>query len=72
MIETMMHDIGNYFTSHPPTAQQTESMVEIMEQARGFATRILNLTPASNEQFVAIQKIREVVFWANAAIACHE
>ena len=37
-----------------------------------FAKEVMFLTPRCPDQSVALRKIREAVFTANAAIACYE
>lgn len=68
----MTEDLDNRFTYHPPNAEQIDRYQSIRENALTFAWRIKNLTPASREQSLAITKLEEAVFWANAAIARNE
>ena len=67
-MQIMQHDILTWFSHEPLHADQLESCNEILEQARAFATRVLSLTPQSEEQVIAIRKIRESVAWSIMAI----
>ncbi|CAK9044320.1 Site-specific tyrosine recombinase XerC, partial [Durusdinium trenchii] len=65
-------DIVNRFTFHPPHGDQVRRYESLREQARGLAFLILQGTPPSREQSLALTKLEEVVMWANAAIARNE
>jgi len=60
------------FTHHPPHGNQVERYDLIRKRAKEFATLLLELTPHSQEQSVAIMKLEECVMQANAAIARNE
>jgi hypothetical protein len=62
--------LDNWFSYHAPEPGQPERYTAIRAAAREFAAKIVELTPASADQAVAIRKIREAVYSANAAIAC--
>lgn len=63
-------ELENWFTFHGPTAEQVIRYRTLREAAYKLAQIIINLTPPSADQTVAIRKLREVVMTANAAIAC--
>ena len=67
-------EINKRFTYHPPIAElnQAERYEDIRESARLFALGLTNQCPESRELSLAITKLEEVVFWANAAIARNE
>ena len=67
-------DINNRFTYHPPIQElnQADRYGEIREEARMFALMLTNECPESRERSLAITKLEEAVFWANAAIARNE
>lgn len=65
-------DLENLFSYHPPLDSQIPKYGHIRSVGKQFAEEILRLTPKSREQTIAINKIREAVMWANAAIACNE
>ena len=61
------------FKYHPPKSDsQIERYTEIRSMGQQFAEVIDETVPLCEEKKVAIQKIREAVMWANAAIACNE
>jgi hypothetical protein len=57
------------FTYHSPSGDQPEKYEIIRNIAKGFAEFIAVNTPDSREQSLALTKLEEAVFWANAAIA---
>lgn len=60
------------FTYHSPKGDQPKRYEEIRDKAHEFAMAILNRTPESREQSLAITALEEAVMWANAAIARRE
>lgn len=64
--------IDNDFVFHAPHGDQAERYGQMREEARQLAHFIVDTTPGSREQSVALTKLDEVVFWANAAIARNE
>jgi hypothetical protein len=64
-------EIATRFTHHPPTGDQPAKYQLIREKARRLAEFIVDATPESREQSLAITSLEETVFWANAAIARH-
>ena len=65
-----LDQIDNWFTHHPPTAEQVGLYERIREEGQRFALLLIALIPPSADRTVAIRKIREAVMTANAAIAC--
>ena len=65
-------ELQRRFTYHPPKDTQLDRYRLIRREARELAMRIINQTPVSREQSLAITKLEEAVFWANAAIARNE
>lgn len=64
--------IENDFTYHAPKPDQAERYTTLREHAKQFALLIVELTPASREQSVALTELEKAVFFANAAIARNE
>lgn len=60
------------FTYHPSNEEQGERMKAIRDNCYQLAHLILNLTPASREQSLALTNLEQVSMWANAAIARNE
>jgi len=70
--DTSSADVANRFTYHPPKLGQQERYEAIRKTAKELACLILNDTPTSNEQSLALINLEQAVFWANAAIARNE
>jgi hypothetical protein len=64
-----LSDLENRFTYHPPKPGQADTYQVIRLRALEFALLVDQLAPESRELSLAITKIEEAVFWANAAIA---
>lgn len=57
------------FTYHQPKEGQPKVYESIRKIAKDFAAYIIIAVPDSREQSLALTKLEEAVFWANAAIA---
>ena len=68
----ILSDLVNRFTYHAPKEGQPKRYEDLRDYALGFAKHIVNQTPSSREQSLALTHLEEAVFWANAAIARHE
>ena len=60
------------FTYHKVDEEQATRMQQILDSSLGLATIILDSTPPSREQSLALTSLEQVWWWANAAIARHE
>jgi len=60
------------FTFHPPKLGQPEVYEKILQHAKILAIHLNDVCPDSREKSLALTKIEEAVFWANAAIARSE
>lgn len=69
MNESYLEDI---FTYHAPHGDQVERYQMIRAEGKRLARLILEQTPASPEQTLAIRGIQSAIHMANAAIAIHE
>lgn len=65
-------DLDHVFTYHAPHGDQIERYAELREHGRRFAMLLAELVPGSVERSTALSRLREVVMWANAGIACNE
>ena len=70
-------DLEKRFTYHPPKEGQPKRYEDIRYEtirhnAILFAYGLSNDCPPSRELSLALTKLEEVVFWANAAIARNE
>jgi hypothetical protein len=63
------YDLANRFTYHAPTEDQVEKYQMIRNIAHSYATYLNEECPDGREKTLAMTKLEEVVFWANAAIA---
>lgn len=70
-LEDQHKKIEEIFTYHKPQGNQQAMYQEIREHARAFAHAIVELTPFSREQSLAITNLQQAVMFANAAIAIH-
>lgn len=62
-------EIENRFTYHAPVVDQVDRYSRMRNNAKMIAYVICDICPPSRERSLAITKLDEVVFWANAAIA---
>ena len=60
------------FTFHPATGTQADRYEQMLSNAGELAMWIVEHSPDSQEQSLALDKLDEVVFWTNAAIARRE
>ena len=65
-------ELASRFTYHSPKGNQSDSYQAIRSSAHEFAIMIVDFTPVSREQSLALTHLEETVFWANAAIARRE
>jgi hypothetical protein len=65
-------DLKNRFSYHSPKGDQNARYEDLRSFARQLAERIVESTPESREQSLALTKLEEAIFWANAAIARNE
>jgi hypothetical protein len=66
------NEIESRFTYHAPKADQPTRYGIIRDFGRQFAKDINALCPDSREKTIALERLDEVVMWANAAIARNE
>ena len=64
--------LENNFTYHKPFGNQPERYESLRTLAKELAYVILEKTPKSREQSLALTNLEQSVFWANAAIARNE
>jgi hypothetical protein len=65
-------DIDKRFTYHSPKDDQPARYQALRSSAKDLATAIIQLTPASREQSLALTHLEQACFWANASIARNE
>ena len=64
-------NIDNWFVYHAPVGAQAARYGKMREYCRVLAHFIVDYTPVSREQSTALSRLRDVMMWANAAIACN-
>ena len=67
--EEQLKRLERIFTYHAPKEDQPQRYHKIRSLAHYLAIDILENCPDSRERSLAITKIEEAVFWANASIA---
>lgn len=65
-------DLDAIFTYHAPTPDQIDRYRALRVLGRQLAKAILELSPASREQSLALSHVQQAVMCVNAAIAIHE
>lgn len=63
-------DLENWFTYHAPSEADQLKFKAIRAAAHAFAKVLLENTPPSADQTVAVRHVRDAVMSANSAIAC--
>lgn len=71
-VSEAMADLLKRFTFHPAQGDQAERYEKIRAEALNMAMDLTGYCPPSRELSLALTKLEEVVFWANAAIARNE
>ncbi len=61
--------IDNNFEYHTPTQEKIESHYIVRRSIGDLAHMLVNMLPESRELSLALTKLEEAMFWANAAIA---
>ena len=61
--------INNNFKYHTPKEGQPELYETLRSEAKNLAHLINIKCPESREKSVAITKLEEAIFWANASVA---
>lgn len=64
--------IENNFIYHTPKGNQAERYQRLRDEAKVLAKMINVECPDSREKSLAMTKLEEAVFWANASIARNE
>ena len=70
--EDLIKRVENDFTYHAPKGDQVNRYAEIRDMGKQLAVLIVNLTPISREQSLALTLLEQATMMANAAIARNE
>jgi hypothetical protein len=63
-------DLAHRFNFHPATTdEKRDAHATVRAACHGLAELVDQLCPAGREQALAVTKIEEAMFWANAALA---
>jgi hypothetical protein len=71
-VEALKIRIERDFTYHAPKPGQQERYVALRDKAKELALLIVNLTPPSREQSLALTYLEQASMMSNAAIARNE
>lgn len=69
--DAMRANADNWFTYHPPVGDQATRYTDIRKAAGDLAAVLIAKGQPSWELNKALEQLRDVVFWANASIACN-
>lgn len=70
MSTAITEDLARRFTHHAPTTPaRAAAHATVRGACTGLAAQIVDHCPPGREQALALTKIEEAMFWANAAIA---
>lgn len=65
-------ELENRFTYHAPAEDQVPRYNTLRQAGKEMALLIVNFVPQGREQSLALTKVEEAIFWANAGIARNE
>jgi len=68
LTEEQIKDMENRFTYHAPDEGQKEIYEALRKLSKIYAKAICSYCPISREQAIALTKLEEATFWANASI----
>jgi hypothetical protein len=63
--------LWNLFTFHKPTPDKCIDHEKVRDILKGAALQLNDIVPLGHEKHKMIDALREVMFWANAGIACN-
>lgn len=72
LTEDQKKDLENRYVYHAPKGDQQERYILLRGTAKLLAKTIMECTPKSRDQSIALTKLEECVMRANAAIAVNE
>ena len=70
--EDIIKRINNDFVYHSPHSDQLVRYASLREAGRLLAIQIIESTPVSREQSLALTNLEQAIMFANAAIARNE
>jgi len=72
LIPADVADLETRFTYHKPFGTQPQRYEALRAKAKELAALILGTCPISREMSLALTRVEEACFWANASIARNE
>lgn len=72
MIDVRTKEFTGRFKYHAPNEAKALRHERLRQSAEDFAVEVAHEVPEGREQSLALTKIEEAMFWANAAIARSE
>lgn len=70
--EDIIKRVNNDFVYHAPFGDQLQRYADLREAGRLLAIKIVESTPISREQSLALTNLEQAIMFANAAIARNE
>lgn len=70
--DDIIRRINNDFVYHSPFGDQVQRYADLREAGRLLAIKIVESTPISREQSLALTNLEQAIMLANAAIARNE
>lgn len=70
--EELIKRVNNDFVYHAPHGDQIERYAALREAGRQLAIKIVESTPISREQSLALTNLEQAIMFANASIARNE
>jgi hypothetical protein len=67
--EAQIRELEKRFSAHAVSEDGKQAMEQVRELTKGLAEMLISLVPPGREQSLALTKLEEAVFWANAGIA---
>lgn len=68
----MQQDLDKRFTYHKPKTDQPCRYEVLRDKAKELAELIIETSPSSREQSLALTNLEQAIMWANAGIARNE
>lgn len=64
-----IEELEKRYNAHSVTPEAVEGLEQVRKMCRSLSGALVQIVPESRELSVALTKLEEVMFWANAGIA---